>query len=128
MDNLNKIKFKQSIPGWLFKIDGSGKTEFKEGKKFVAELQAWKDLGNEIEPQFTPEELKEKEAKEAANALENQEQTLLNLIKNNEYHLISRRFTADIEAWKTKLDKWDAQLKEVKARKLVEIEPVPVFD
>lgn len=68
MDNLDKIKFKQSVPGWLIKIDDSGKTEFKEGTRYVNELQAWKDAENEIEPQFTTEEQAAKDQKEAAAA------------------------------------------------------------
>ena len=54
-------------------------------------------------------------------------ETLLKLIKNNEYHLISRRFADDRQEWETKLDKWAAQLEEVKAGNIVEIEPAPVF-
>jgi hypothetical protein len=104
MDNLDKIKFKQSIPGWLFKIDGSGETEFKEGKKFVEELQAWKDLGNKIEPQYTPEELEEKEAAE----LEAEKTAYIGL-RQSEYPSIGDQldyiYHNGIEAWKTDMIK-----------------------
>ena len=57
---LNKIKYKESVQGWYFKIDieTGQKTEFKQ-KNFglYNEMQEWLTIpGNEIEPQFTAEE------------------------------------------------------------------------
>lgn len=51
----------------MFFIDDSGKREFPIGKKYVDDLKKYLDAGNEIEPQFTVEELaaKETEAIEA---------------------------------------------------------------
>lgn len=61
-------------------------------------------------------------------ALKKKETKLIKLISSNEYHLISRRFTVDREVWEQKLDKWAAQLEEVRSDTIVEIEPLPVFN
>jgi len=57
--------------------------------------------------------------------LNDQERELLNLISENEYHLISRRFARDLPDWELKLDEWADQLAEVRAGKLVEIADKP---
>jgi hypothetical protein len=131
------IKYKEAGNDWFIKIfldekgeESSRTPSFckKSSPGLYAEMEAWQKAGGVIEPQFTETELEAKAAKEAEDAIENQKQTLLSLISSNEYHLISRRFAGDLLIWETALDKWAAQLEEVKAGKLVEIEPVPVFD
>jgi hypothetical protein len=142
MDNLDKIKYKRSTGSFIKKIDiatGQLMAEFNtdQPKRYaglIAEMQEWEKIeGNEIEPQFTEAELEAKATKEAEDALENQKQTLKNLIKDNEYHLShtpesGRRFAAQWSDWDIVIKKWESQYEQVKAGNLVEIEPKPVFD
>lgn len=117
--------------GWYYQIDDAGNKSQSWTEKnrpgYYKEMMDWVAEGNEIEPFETADEIAEREAKEAVQVLENQEKALLNLIESNEYHLISRRFSADIAVWEAKLDEWAAQLLEVKAGKLVEIAGLPEF-
>ena len=72
MDNLESIKYKDAGNGWYWKIDvhTGDKISFKNGKGsgsgLFKEMQSWIDSGNEIEPQFTKEELKTIEEEKAA--------------------------------------------------------------
>lgn len=112
MDNLDKIKFKQSVPGWLIKIDNSGKTEFKEGTRYVNELQAWKDAGNEIEPQFTTEEQAAKDQKEAAQLFDGQKAECIRLLDESEIHVSTDPpYPDDSQDWKSSRAQWRAILR-----------------
>lgn len=112
MDNLDKIKFKESIPSWLFKIDGSGKNEFKIGTRFVDEIKAYLDAGYTIEPQYTPKELEEKEASDDQNALDSQNLELISLLNNSEIHVSNDPpYPGDADQWKTSRAKWRTHLK-----------------
>lgn len=108
----------------IFKIQESGEaTDFMLAEKCPA---GWKSIdGDKI-----PEDISKYHEQKYIDlkALENQEQTLLNLIKKNEYHLIDGRHDTDKTQWKAVLKIWYSQLEEVKTGKLVEIEPVPIFD
>jgi len=105
----------------IYKIQKSGRaTDFQFAQKCPKGL---KSIEGDRIPEDTsvfdlPEYTKQK-------ALDDQESELLNLIKSNEYHLISRRFAKDLPAWESKLDEWAGQLEEVKAGKLVEIAEKP---
>lgn len=104
MDNLDKIKFKESISGWLFKIDASGKTEFKIGTRFIDELKAWEKAGYKIEPQFTDEEQAQKELEETEAA-----KTAYISLRLSEYPSVGDQldyiYHNSIAAWKTDMIK-----------------------
>ena len=120
MDNLDKIKFKESVPGWLFKIDDSGKTEFKKGTKFIEELQKWEESGNEIEQQYTADETVAKEEDELAEALESQKKTCINLLNESECKVGGDPpYPDDVDTWKT----FRNQLRVI--IKSVEVETIP---
>ena len=74
MDNQDKIKFKEAeAPEWYYKIDieTGQKISFADGKGsgtgLYKEMQAWIDAGNEIELQYTAEELAQKETQDQLN-------------------------------------------------------------
>lgn len=124
---MENIKYKHAeSEGWFYSFDKNGNKSQSWNKKnrpvMYKQMMEWVEDGNEIEPQFTAKELAAKKAEEAAQALAGQKQTLLNLIKDNEYHLISRRFASDKEVWETALDEWAGQLS---ATELIEIYPKP---
>jgi len=122
------IKIKEAGPGLRTRIscdkDGNELTRtpsFNKKSPLWAESEEWlKD--NEILPQFTEQEIIDNEQKAQEQALSDQKNTLINLIKDNEYHLISRRFKADVSAWEIALDKWAEQLE---LNEIVEIYPKP---
>ena len=113
------MKFKKGETSDIFyKIDGENKICFSKNDKpktagfgYNIEMKAWVDDGNEIEPQYTTKELVQKEVDDLQNALDSQNQTLIGLIRDNEYHLISRRWIKDRPAWEIALDKWAEQFK-----------------
>lgn len=91
MDNLNKIKFKETeAPNWYYKIDleDGSQISFANGKGsgsgLYKEMQAWVNAGNTIEPQYTPEELEQKEAAELQTALTNQKNKCIRLLNDSE--------------------------------------------
>ena len=102
-------KFKKSIPGWLFFICDAGKVEFKEGTRYVEDLEKYLAEGNEIEPQFTVEELAAKEAAEAKQALESQKRTCENLLDQTQYIV-----AGDCDFDQADIDKYKAWRVEIK--------------
>ncbi len=95
MDNLDKIKFKEAeAPGWYYKIDqiAGSKISFADGKGsgtgLYKEMQAWIAAGNEIEPQYTAEELTEKEAKEQVDAQLSISSTARAFLNANDWKLL----------------------------------------
>jgi hypothetical protein len=112
MDNQDKIKYKQSAGSFVKKIDiatSSVMAEFNidQPKRYaglIAEMQAWVDAGNEIEPQFTEAELEEKATKEAEDA-----KTAYIGLRQSEYPSIGDQldyiYHNGIEAWKTEIIK-----------------------
>lgn len=73
MDNLKSIKFKHDVSGWYSKVDlkTGDRTVFKNGNGsgsgLYLEMMAWVADGNEVEQQYTDDELTEKEAQEKVN-------------------------------------------------------------
>lgn len=124
MDNLDKIKFKHSTTGWLFKIDGSGETEFKKGTKFIEELAAWESLENVIEEAETSEEKIIRETKEYEQSLENQKNSILFLLDETDKKVNgSYPNTADE---RTEWGVWREKLREIlKSGKIQTIPPKP---
>jgi DNA-directed RNA polymerase sigma subunit (sigma70/sigma32) len=111
-------------PDWFYRIDGESKISFTEKNKpgYFQEMKQWEAEGNEIGPLYSDEELAQQEAEASQKALDDHNQALIDLIRDNEYHLISRRFVADREQWEIALDKWAEQLE---ANKITEIYPKP---
>ena len=73
MDNQNKIKFKETgSKDWFEKIDllTGQKISFPKTHGYYKEMLAWVAAENEIEPQYTEEELAEKEAQAVISAQE----------------------------------------------------------
>jgi predicted nucleic acid-binding Zn-ribbon protein len=95
MDNQEKIRYKQSTGPLVKKIDiatGSVMAEFNtdQPKRYaglIAEMQAWIDAGNEIEPQLTEAELEAKKIKDAEDALEALHDKAYEELKRVEYRI-----------------------------------------
>ena len=104
MDNKN-IKFKKTgSEDWFEKIDllTGKKISFPKKHGYYTEMLAWVAAENEIEPQFTTEELSEKEANDFGTALESQKATCIQLLNDSEKAVSNDPpYPDDIEAWKT---------------------------
>lgn len=104
MDNKN-IKFKNAeSKGWFYKVDllTGQKISFPKKHGYYAEMLAWVAAGNEIEPQFTAEELTEKEANDFGTSLESQKATCIQLLNDSEKAVSNDPpYPDDIESWKT---------------------------
>ena len=110
------MRYKYSAAkGWFWQIDElDNKTEFnqKNRPKMYEEMQAWAAEGNEIEPLYNEEELAAKELKEDEQALESQNQTLINYLNLSEKHVSNDPpYPADVSEWKTARNEWRIQLK-----------------
>lgn len=84
------MKFKHAeSEGWFYFIDDNGNKSqsftAKNRPGLYQEMQEWVAEGNEIEPQFTAEELAEKEAQEQANALKSQKKICKKYLNETEY-------------------------------------------
>ncbi len=112
MDNLDKIKFKESTSGWLFKIDASGKTEFKIGTRFVDELKAWEKAGYTIEPQLTAKELTAKKKLDAESDWQATKSTCIRYLNESEIHVSTDPpYPDSVQDWKVKRAEWRVILK-----------------
>jgi len=83
------MKFKHAeSPGWYYQIDQTGNKSqsftAKNKPGLYAEMMAWVKAGNEVEPQFTAEELAAKEAEELAQAIKSQQSTCVRLLKDSD--------------------------------------------
>ncbi len=92
------MKYKHAeIPGYYYKIDelGNKSASFNKGKPKTSalgmykEMQAWIAAGNKIEPQYTAEELEQKEADDLEQAIENQKSQSRGFLKATDYKLLS---------------------------------------
>lgn len=109
MDNLDKIKFKEAGNGWYFKIDldSGDKINFPKKHGYYKEMQAWVEAGNEIEPQYTSDELAQKESEDMQNAIESQRQNCIQLLNESEKSVSNDPpYPDDIEIWKTIREQW----------------------
>ena len=103
------IKYKKAeAKNWFYKIDiaSGSKISFADGKGsgtgLYAEMLAWVAAGNEIEPQYTVEELAEKEVNDFGTALESQKATCIQLLNESEKAVSNDPpYPDDVEAWKT---------------------------
>ena len=86
-------------------------------------MMAWVKEGNEIEPQYTVEELAEKENQEAANALESQKTTCVKYLNESEMHVSADPpYPDDSQLWKNVRKQWRLI---IKSDKIQEIPPKP---
>lgn len=120
MDNL---RYKEAGNDWFIKIflDESGNetgrtASFADGKGsgtgLFKEMQAWQDLGNQVEPQYTAEELAAKEAEEATNAIAATKSTCIRYLNESEIHVSNDPpYPDDIQTWKDKRKEWRTVLK-----------------
>ncbi len=92
------MKYKHAeSPGYFYKIDelGNKSASFNEGKPKTSaagmfkEMQAWIAAGNEIELQYTAEELEQKEADDLDQVIENQKSQSQGYLKATDYKLLS---------------------------------------
>ena len=119
MDNQDKIKYKEAeAPGWFYKIDivAGSKISFADGKGsgtgLFQEMQAWIAAGNEVEPQYTAEELEQKEADDLDQAIENQKSQCQGFLKATDYKLLSDfEFQDDVPALKILRLEWKRIIK-----------------
>ncbi len=131
MDNQDKIKFKEAeAPGWFYKIDlvAGSKISFADGKGsgtgLYKEMQAWIAAGGVIEPQYTAEELAEKEAKELEQSLESQKAICQQLLNNSDKKMASDTpYPDDIPAWTVVRAQWRTIIKSNQ----IETIPEPLF-
>jgi len=114
---------------WIVKIqdDGSKSASFTNrgeiGKKMWIDYQAFLEAGGVTEPEYTAEELVEKEAAEEQQALDNQNSELIGLLDDSEKHVSNDPpYPADVSKWKTSRVSWRTLLK---SNKIGEIEPKP---
>ena len=122
-----EIKYKKSVsPGWVWQIDElDNKIEFNEKNKPErwAAMLKWIAEGNEIEPLFNAEELAAKELKDNEQALESQNQTLINYLDLSEKHVSNDPpYPLNVSEWKIARNEWRTQLK---ANELTEIYKKP---
>ncbi len=91
------MKYKHAeAPGYYYKIDdlGNKSASFNEGKPKTSaagmykEMKIWEDAGGVIEPQYTAEELKQKEADDLDQAIENQKSRCRGFLKATDYKLL----------------------------------------
>lgn len=113
MDNLDKIKFKEAGNNWFVKIflDENGNEESRtpsftngkgSGSGLYKEMQAYVAAGNKIEPQFTAEELGQKEIDDLQNALDSQKAICIQLLNDSEKAVSNDPpYPNDIAKWKT---------------------------
>lgn len=151
MSNLDTIRYKATAhPDWVKKIhliekngvlvDGDSQDINIKKSPLRLEYEKWLAIpGNELEPEFTAQEIEAKNLQDKKDALLEQEKMLLDLIIKNQYHLTTKRkaFIPDIPTWESKLDKWDDQLDLVRDQielmnqgedfVLIDIEPEPTF-
>lgn len=98
------IKYKKAeSPGWYYKIDTATeqKISFNQGKPGTSaaglykEMLAWVAGGNEIEPQYTDEELLEKEAQDALDAQDTINSTARTFLSNSDWKITRHRDQLD---------------------------------
>lgn len=129
MDNLDTIKYKENRNGWFVKIflDENGneasRLEFADGKGsgtgLFKEMQAWEEAGNEIEPQYTTEELTQKETDDFNNAIESQKSTCVQLLNETDSKLISDTpYPDDIQVWVDVRNQWRVIIKSDKIEEI----------
>ena len=100
------MKYKHTeAEGWYCQIDENGLKSQSWNKKnrpvMFQEMQAWVAEGNKIEPQFTAEELKQKEIDDLKRALESQKQTCIQLLNESEKSVSSDPpYPDDFDKWK----------------------------
>jgi len=122
MDNLDKIKFKEAeSEDWFYKIDlaSDSKISFPKKHGYYQEMLAWVEAGNEIEPQFTTEELEQKEADGLKNSIKSQKSKCLRLLKESDYKLLDDfEYPDDLEQIKADRIEWKRIIKSNKIEKI----------
>ncbi len=99
---------------WYYGIDDSGnKTQsFYKGSGFYKEMQAWEAAGGVIEPQYTAEELEQKESDDLAKTIENQKSQSREFLKATDYKLLPDfEYQDDVPALKTLRLEWKRIIK-----------------
>ena len=100
------MKYKHAeSEGWFYTIDDNGlKSQSWHPRNkpvMFKEMQEWEAAGNKIEPQFTAEELKQKEIDDLKRALESQKQTCIQLLNESEKSVSSDPpYPDDLDKWK----------------------------
>lgn len=124
MDNLDTIKYKEAeSEGWFYKIDiASGSKQSFNSKKRIGlnnEMQVWVKAGNKIEPQYTADELTQKETDDFNNAIESQKSTCIQLLDASE-KAVSKDppYPDDIEIWKEARNQWREIIKSDKIEEI----------
>ncbi len=115
------MKYKHAeAPGYYYKIDdlGNKSASFNEGKPKTSaagmykEMQAWVAAGNGIEPQYTAEELEQKEADDLDQAKENQKSQCQGFLKATDYKLLPDfEYQEDVPALKILRLEWKRIIK-----------------
>jgi len=126
------LKYKEAGNGWFIKIfldengiEVSRTASFADGKGsgtgLFKEMQAWIKAGNTIEPQFTAEELKAKEAEETEQALKTTKSTCIRYLNESEIHVSNDPpYPDDAQTWKDKRKEWRTILKSGTTQKVPE--------
>jgi len=100
------MKFKHAeSPGYYYKIDDAGNKSPSWSQKnkpgYYQEMMDWVAEGNEIEPQFTAEELDQKIADDIKQAHEKQKSDCIRLLNESEKAVShDPPYPDDIDAWK----------------------------
>ncbi len=112
------MKYKHAeAPGYYYKIDelGNKSASFNKGKPGTMGAGFYKEMidsGLEIEPQYTVEELEQKEIDDLDQAIENQKSQSQGFLKATDYKLLSDfEFQDDVPALKILRLEWKRIIK-----------------
>ena len=87
-----------------FSINSKPKTM---GHGFTKEMEAWKNAGNEIEPQFIKQELIEKEEKDKERLLQLQKSKCILLLRETDHKVLpDAEYPEDVQQWVLLRIKW----------------------
>ncbi len=117
---MENIKYKKGeLPGSFYKINGGTKISFNSKAKkgttgygMYKEMKIWEAAGGIIEPQYTAEELEQKEADDLDQAAENQKSQSRGFLKATDYKLLPDfEFQDDVPALKILRAEWKRIIK-----------------
>jgi hypothetical protein len=142
------MHYKYSTNGktWIKRIEedsifGFNRKQRNKYPGWIAELETWEAQGNTVEPYETADEITSRLAKELRESYANRAASALDLIKKNEWHLVSvrKKIVPDRDIWKNVIDKWDDQYVYLQDQielidegktpgELIDLEPEPVLN